>query len=621
MTSLTGDTARSATPTGRPEGRADTAREAPAGHRPGARPGRGALRRVGREGRPFLRARRGALWRLAGWSLVEFAQTFLTGYGVAQALDRGFLAGRPGVGLLWLAVAAVAALPAAVTTRGLFGRLADLVEPLRDGLVRRAARGALTEALAAPERAHTGAVSRATHQTEIARDGWAGLVMAVRSCLFTSAGALAGLATLQPSLLLVVLPPLLAGWTLFLLTLAPMAARQRAYLEADEAFAARAGELVGGLRDIRATGGAEQAAAPCAALADAQCDAARSLARWAAVRMLALGVAGRCPPLVLLAATPWLLSRGMTAGVLLGALAYLTQSLAPATHALMTALGTAGGRLLVVLDRFTAPTPPLPPPHTPQGETPDESPGEPPHGDGRPRPGGIVLREVTFAYGPGARPVLDRLDLTVRPGEHLAVLGPSGTGKSTLAALLAGSLTPDSGSLRWDDRPAPDRLVLLPQEPYVFTGTVADNLRYLHPAARDAELAAAIEAIGLAPLVERLGGVEGTVDPGRLSAGERQLLTLARAFLAPAAVRVLDEATCHLEPAAEARAERALAARPGTLVVIAHRPASAHRADRILLLDGTRVQQGTAHELHARSALFRDLTGQHSADEAEPDRS
>src|SRR5581483_6069462 len=94
-----------------------------------------------------------------------------------------------------------------------------------------------------------------------------------------------------------------------------------------------------------------------------------------------------------------------------------------------------------------------------------------------------------------------------------------------------------------------------------------------------------------------------------LSAGERQLLALARAYLSPAQIMILDEATCHLDPAADARVERAFAQRPGTLVVIAHRISSALRAKRILVLDGTRAVLGTHQELLDCSALYRDLVG------------
>ncbi|WP_323385567.1 ABC transporter ATP-binding protein, partial [Streptomyces calidiresistens] len=117
----------------------------------------------------------------------------------------------------------------------------------------------------------------------------------------------------------------------------------------------------------------------------------------------------------------------------------------------------------------------------------------------------------------------------------------------------------------------------------------------------------AVREVGAAEVVERLGGPDGRVVPAALSAGERQLVALARAHLSPAPVLVLDEATCHLDPAAEARAENALAGRAGrTLVVIAHRPGSARRADRVLVLDGERVEWGTHAEVVERSALYRE---------------
>ncbi|MGX8278021.1 ATP-binding cassette domain-containing protein [Streptomyces sp. PBSH9] len=569
-----------------------------------------ALRRVGREARPFLRARTGAILRLSGWSLLEFAQTFLSGYGVARALDDGFLAGRPATGLLWLAVAAVAVLPSVLAARGVFGRLADLVEPLRDGLVRRAVARALSGALGRSGDVSTRSLSQVTHQSEIARDGWAGLVLTLRSFVFTAAGAVTGLLALSPALLLIVLPPLVLGSALFLGTLPPMAARQRAYLAADEAYAAHAGELAASVRDIAAAGTAERTVAESRALADAQLAASRSLARWSAVRVVALAVCGRFPPLLLLLGAPWLLRNGLTPGGLVGALTYLTQALAPAVHALMTMLGTAGGRLVVVLDRFTqAPPPPADEPAPPAaGDAPPPSPGP-----ARDTPV-AELHEVTFAYGPRAHPVLDRLSLRVGAGEHLAVVGPSGSGKSTLAAVLAGTERPTGGAVRWRGHPARPAdatsvRVLLPQHAYVFSGSLRDNLRYLRPDARDREIGAMADAVGLDALLARLGSLDAAVEPGRLSQGERQLVALGRAYLAAPPLLILDEATSRLDPAAETRAELAFAALPGALVVIAHRLSSARRADRTLVMDGPRTQCGTPSELLRSSALYRDLSG------------
>jgi ATP-binding cassette subfamily C protein len=161
--------------------------------------------------------------------------------------------------------------------------------------------------------------------------------------------------------------------------------------------------------------------------------------------------------------------------------------------------------------------------------------------------------------------------------------------------------------------------VLIPQEAYVFSGTVRENLAYLcdRPPA-DTELSAVAAALGLDELVDRLGGLDAGVDPAALSAGESQLFALARAHLSPAPLVLLDEATCHLDPAAEARAENAFAGRPGTLVVIAHRITSARRADRVLLMDGLAVTCGTHRELLAGSGLYRDLVGHWDAG-PEPD--
>ncbi|MGW2635905.1 ATP-binding cassette domain-containing protein [Streptomyces sp. NPDC001348] len=554
------------------------------------------------------------LARLGGWSLLEAGQTFLVGYALARALDQGFLAGRAGTGLLWLGVAGLGAVAGAYGTGRVYGAVAALVEPVRDRLVRRVVARGVREA-------DGGALSGLTQQVEIARDTLAGLVMVARSFLFTAAGALVGLFSLSPRLLLVVVPPLLAGTGLFAATLRPLARRQEAFLVADEALAGQWGAVGPGLRDVTAAGAETQVGADLHRRADAELLAARSLARFGVVRVACLALGGQLPVVLLLATAPWLLAHGVTPGALVGALAYVTQSLLPALQNLVHGLGTSGSRLTVVLRRLDPPgearnrpaaAEPAPPP-----------PGAGPAGAGpRPTalpaapPDALALTSVTFAYGPASEPVLDGLDLRVPDGGHLAVVGPSGIGKSTLTALAAGLLVPGGGTIRVYGHPVPGgdaatRRVLIPQEAYVHTGTLAENLGGLRAdPVPERELLAAAEAVGLTAVLEALGGPHARVGPAALSAGERQLIALTRAYLSPAPLALLDEATCHLDPEAEARAERAFAERPGgTLVVVAHRISSARRADRILVLDGRRTAYGTHDELLGTSPLYRDLVG------------
>lgn len=577
------------------------------------------------EGIRFLRRRPRVVGALLGWSVLEAVETFLTGFALARALDDGFLAGRAGVGLGWLGLAALAVAAGAFGTGRVYRAVAALVEPLRDGLVRRVVARGLADAVRDPHGADTAVVSRLTQQVEIARDTFAGLVMVSRSFLFTVAGALVGLLSLAPVLLLVVVPPLFVGLGLFCLTLRPMNRRQAAFLTANEDVAESVGAMAAGLRDIAACGAEERMTAEAERRIGTEFRASRVLARWGVLRALALGVGGRLPVVLLLASAPWLLRRGVTAGALVGALAYLTQALLPALQSLTQGLGTAGSRFVVVLGRLV--------PRAAVPDAADVRAGEdPPCGDvpaPRAAAPAVEVRGVTFAYGELAEPVVRELDLVVPRGCHLAVVGPSGIGKSTLAGIVSGLLRPGAGTVELGGRPLRERpaaelpgmRVLIPQEAYVFAGSVRDNLAYLCPGpVPDSRLRAAAETVGMTELLDRMGGLDAVAEPGTLSQGERQLLALTRAYLSPAPLVLLDEATCYLDPAAEARAERAFALRPGggALIVIAHRISSARRADRVLVMDGTHTVCGTHEELLERSALYRDLVGNWSEPAGHP---
>ena len=544
-----------------------------------------------------------ALVRLAVWSVLEVAPMLLSGYGVAHALDDGFLASRPGTGAAWLGALAVAVLIGALATRYVYGILAEIVEPFRDDLVDNVVGGALQRSTVLGGRPDSGAVARLTHQVEVVRDNFAGLLLLTTGFVVSTVGAVIGIATLTGVVGLLVLPPLLVGLTVFLVSLRSMMTRQRDHVLTDEAVAESASTVAYSLRDVVACGAEDRACAQVQRQVDAHADAERTLARMTAIRTLSVAVGGWLPAVGLLVAAPWLLATGSTLGTIAGALIYLTQGLLPALKSLVDGLGTGGVKVVVSLDRLIE-----------AGERPVL-----PETAQRRAPLGHELRldGVTFSYGRHAEPVVNHVDLLIPQGQHLAMVGPSGAGKSTLAGLLAATHVPNDGKVRLGGVPVGDldsqtltsHRVLIPQEAYVFAGTIGENLRYLHPAATATDLDNVVDALGLRSVVARLGGYDAVVDPGTLSAGERQLIAVARAHLTPAPVLILDEATCHLDPVAEERVERVLAARGGTLIIVAHRISSALRAQRIVLMDGANMLVGTHGELLANSPLYRDLVG------------
>ena len=527
---------------------------------------------------------------LVVWSLPEALPAAISGIAVARAVDQGFLAGSPATGLAWLAGLLALSAIGAVGTRMVFRRLGELAEPLRDDLVHRVVGGALRNGAAGhPDR---GALARLTRQVEIVRDTYAGLVIVVRGFVVSVVGVVVGLLSLEPALALLILPPFLVGLVAFVAVLGIAAARQRASVLADERLADAAGTVLAGRRDITASGHEDHAADLVAGPVAEQADAERALAWVAALRTLCFAIGGWAPLLVLLFFAP----TGISAGALMGGLTYVLFGLQPALQNFVAGVGGSGLRFVITLGRLLDATCVRPIPvmaHEP------------------PKDHEIVLRDVVFAYGPHAEPVVDGLNLVVPQGEHLAVVGPSGIGKSTVVNLVCGLLRPDAGEVELGGVRAADlspaelatHRVLIPQEAYVFAGTFHENVTYLNPDATSAEIDEAVAVLG----AESLAGRD--LRPSELSAGERQLVALVRAYLAPAPLVVLDEATCHLDPVAERRAEQAFAARAGTLVVIAHRVSSALRADRILVLDGTGVAIGDHTTLVSTSPLYRDLLG------------
>lgn len=537
------------------------------------------------------------------WSVVEAIPVYLYGRLVANAVDRGFLAGRTAEGFGWLGLLAVSVLVGAWATRQTVRRLAALVEPLRDELVRRTVSGSLVRASIPGAPPETAAAARLSQHTEIVREAWASVLMVSQGFVVAAAAAGLGLLSLSPVFLALVVPPLAVGLLLFAAALPRLAECQRRAILAEEGIAETTAELALGMTDVVACGGEDLVRARVGRHFDAHAEAGRGLARLTAVRTTAVAIGGWAPLVLILVFGPWLVRHGNTPGVILGALAYVTQVLHPALETLVRGVGGPGLWLLVTLRRIVDATRARPDPL--QRTAPNLT-----------GPGDLRLVGVGFAYGAAATPIVCDLDLAIPDGEHLAIVGSSGAGKSTLAGLLTGMLTPGSGEVLLGGVPlrrlGPQALagqrVLAPHDAYVFTGTVRENLGYLRPDVADAELDSVVAAFGLGSMVDRIGGYDAVVDPAALSAGSRQLLALARVYLAPARIVVLDEATCHLDATAEERVEALFADRGGTLVVIAHRISSALRADRVLLMDGGTVAVGRHDELVSQSPLYAEMT-------------
>jgi ATP-binding cassette subfamily B protein len=237
-----------------------------------------------------------------------------------------------------------------------------------------------------------------------------------------------------------------------------------------------------------------------------------------------------------------------------------------------------------------------------------------------PQSGVLASTDATFAYAAGV-PAAAEISLAIAPGEHLALVGATGAGKSTLAKLLVRFYDPQEGAVSFGDvdlrstshEELRRRIVFVPQEGHLFSGSIADNVRLGRPDADESEVRAALAAIGALERFERLpGGLRTDVRSRgvRLSAGERQLVSIARVALADPAVIVLDEATSALDPRTEASVEQALAAvaKGRTMITIAHRLSTAQRADRVAVLEGGRLVEVASHEeLVRRGARYARL--------------
>jgi len=236
--------------------------------------------------------------------------------------------------------------------------------------------------------------------------------------------------------------------------------------------------------------------------------------------------------------------------------------------------------------------------------------------------GEIEFAQVTLSYGRGGA-VIEDVSFRVEPGETLAVVGASGSGKSTIADLVLRLIDPDAGVVRLDGHDLKTlrltdlrrHIQVVEQEPLLFHTTIVDNVRYANPGATDDQVAAALEAAGIAAFVAGLPDGLRTVVGDRgvaLSAGERQRIALARAIVTNPSVLILDEPSAALDPASERHIiegyRRAMEGR--TTIVISHRLDVVRAADRVVMIKGARVvEAGTPADLERAGGAFAGLFG------------
>ncbi len=591
-----------------PAGAGDTRRDTPVDQ---AETGRIQARRVFRRGLAASPELREGIWLTLALALVAGGGRVVTPVLVQQVIDRHLVGGQAHVaGMLPLAGAGVAAiLLTAWAARATLRRLARSSERALANLRVRAFRHIHALSMAHHTEQHRGTlVSRVTSDVETLGEffRWGGLAWIVNGALMVA--ALAAMAVYDWRLALVALA---AGLPLVLV----LRQMQRMVIHAWDAVRSRVGDVLAVVSES-IQGAAVVRAYGAQARMQRQIVQSITRRRQAEVRAGAIGAfffptnelfAALTIAAVLVAGMALGPAHGMSAGTLVAFMFLVSLFLEPIAEFTEildhTQTAMAGWRkVLDVLDTPIEVVEPVPGKRLPA------------------RALDIELDAVSFAYR-GGGPVLRAVSVTIPAGTHAALVGATGSGKTTLAKLLIRVADPTAGSIRVAGvdlrevqlRSLRSSLVMVPQDGFLFDTTVADNVRLAKPDADDDEVRAAFAALGLASWLDGLAdGLDTHVgERGEsLSVGERQLVALARGYLADPGCLILDEATSAVDPATEVRLKHALGRLTAgrTAITIAHRLATAEHADLVLVMEGGRlVERGRHADLMRAGGVYARL--------------
>ncbi|MFH8658947.1 ABC transporter ATP-binding protein [Streptomyces afghaniensis] len=543
--------------------------------------------------------------------------------GLAQPLVAKHVVDASGRGqVIWPLLALLGALFVTEAATGAAGRF--ILERMGEGVVRQLRHGLVGRLLRLEMREYGrhrngDLISRVTTDTTLLREVVSQALVDLVTGSLVAAGAIVLMAWLDPLLLLLVAVTVAAAAVIVASLLTGIRRASEHMQDSIGAIAADLERALGALPMVRVHRAEEREAADIGARVEAAYGAGVRTAKLASVMSPAVELAVQGSFLIVLVVGGLRVNGNAgSLGDLVAFLLYASYLVLPlssvfrAVGLIQRGMG-AYQRIDQALRLPVEPTAPLIPrvrAHPPRPVRPSASPEQP----------ALALQDVRFGYDP-ARPVLRGVSFAVAHRQHVALVGRSGAGKSTVFALVARFYEPDAGALLFDGRPAAEltreacrrRIAVVDQNTHVVHGTLRDNIAYAVPDATEAEIRRVVELARLEEVVDRLpGGLTAVVGErgSTLSGGERQRIALARALLARPALLLLDEPTSHLDAINESALTTVMkdVAQECALLVIAHRLSTVQHADHIVVLDDGRTAAGGRHEeLLAGNALYREL--------------